>query len=52
MLKHLQSRVAAIVAPAIHPDDAQPMVINVWSVGRSTSLEMYADAEEAEWSTT
>ena len=29
MPKQLQSRIAVIVVPAIHPDDAQPVVRNV-----------------------
>ena len=32
-----------LVVPAIHPDNAQPMVRNVQSVERSTTLERSAD---------
>ena len=43
MPKYQQSRVVVIVVPAIHPGDAWPMVRNVQSVARSTTLERYVE---------
>ena len=43
MPKHLKSRFAVIVVPAIHPDDAWPMVRNMHNVARSSTLERSAE---------
>ena len=45
-------RVAYIVVPAIHQDDAQPMGRNVWTVASSIISMKYAEAGEYQLSIT
>ena len=53
MPKFLQSRVAVIIVPAFHTDNAQPMGRSVWNVARSTNLERWsAEVGEIELSIT
>ena len=43
MPKHHKSRVSIIVAPAIHPGDAWPMVRYLQSVARSSTIKWSAE---------
>ena len=43
MPKYPQSRVAVIMVPAIHPDNAQPVARSVQDVVKSITLEQYAE---------